>query len=208
MNKLFKNKKILFTFIFLTILACDKGQPNHFEGILIDYDKQYNEESITLTIADFDEKSKMKIDKLESVEDLTIEFLNVLEELKFIYSGLLVLEKKTDKNSKTYKARLIINANLLVSHWTNLLNFAKGRYRTCDVWWQDNNIDNFKQLLYNQVAFQQKAENRIGQIGIEMMINYSFEFDDIDCNDGLSDKDKKNFREKLDNDNWVVKTNF
>ena len=200
-------KKLIFFSVFL-VLSCNKGETGNFNGLLIDYDTNYSTDEYNSTFNGFNKKSEFKINKLESVNEITIEFLKILQELKFIRSGLSILERNNNQNSRVYKARLIDNANLLGLHWMNLLEFTKNRYRRCDFFWEEDNIDNFKELLYNQVAFQKKAQNYINKIGSEMVKNYSIRFDDIDCNDGLTRRDKQEFEDRLNNDTWIVNTNF
>ena len=207
-------KKLIYLLIvFLTFSACDMGQPNHFEELLIDYKSGYDQEWLTSHLENIDEKSKTRINKLESVEDVTTEFLYVLEEWKFIYSGQLNFTEigtrvyKKDSNSKNQLTRLALNTHILANHWENLMEHCRRRYKNCDSWWEKNNINNFKELLYNQGAFKRKAEGTLSQLA-RSMINSGLEWDDIDCNGGLSDIDKENFRDRLDKDSWVVPTNF
>lgn len=200
-------KKLVF-FSVLFVLSCNKGKTGNFNGLLIDYKTNYSADEYDSFFNGFNKKSEFKINKLESVNEITLEFLKILQEFKFIKSGLLVLERKDDQNSKIHKATLINNANLLGIHWMNLMKVTKKRYRRCAFFWEEDNIDNFKELLYNQVAFQKKAQNYINKIGREMLKNYSIRFDDIDCNSGLTRIDKQEFEDRLNNDTWIVKTNF
>lgn len=193
---------VVLLIIFLTFSSCNSSQPNYFEEMLVDYNTDYKEEWVKSHLESINEKSKTRINKLESIEDLTIEFSHVLEEWKFIYSACLELEGR-ENTEKIKIERLAINASILDEHWENLMDISKRRYRSCDSFWKESNIHNFKELLYNQIVFKKKAINTI-----EQLTNYNISFDDIDCDNGLSDIDINNFKERFDKDLWVVTTNF
>jgi hypothetical protein len=203
-----KRKIIFLLIVFLTVISCDKGQPNHFGEMLIDYDERYNKENFNIYLESSEEKSKIRIEKLVNVEDITNDFLKILEEWKFIYSALLVLKSSNDELSLAYKGKLLLNAKVLGMHWDRLMKLSKSRYRTCDSWWIESNIDNFKEVLYNQRAFQIKALDFIESLGYDYLQNYYIQFDDIDCMNGLSDIEMKKFIERFENDNWTTNTKF